>query len=85
MENEVQQSFPTETTINKKLLIQIAELIGVLSDNVVELYKLHEAQAQAQAQNLNFLDNQINHIDSELSELYEEVMELQSKKGAAHC
>ncbi|CAH1745808.1 protein of unknown function [Thauera humireducens] len=81
MENEVQQSFPTETTINKKLLIQIAELIGVLSDNVVELYKLHEAQAQ----NLNFLDNQINHIDSELSELYEEVMELQSKKGAAHC
>lgn len=83
MENEVQQSFPTETTINKKLLIQIAELIGVLSDNVVELYKLHEAQAQAQ--NLNFLDNQINHIDSELSELYEEVMELQSKKGAAHC
>jgi archaellum component FlaC len=82
MENEIQQLLSTKTASSKdKLLIQIVELIGKLSDNMGELYKLHSAQAQR----LNALDNEIRHIDSELSDLYEEVMELQSTTGAAQC
>ena len=82
MENEIQQLLSTKTASSKnKLLVQMLELIGKLADNMGELYKLHREQAQR----LNALDNEIRHIDSELGDLYEEVMEFQSKTGAAQC
>lgn len=82
MENEIQQLLSTKTASSKnKLLILLLDLAGKLADNSTAL---HARQLELERR-LNGHVNVIEKLNDDIGNLYEAIMELQSKTGAAQC